>query len=308
MKRKIIPIIIAVFCFIAAVCIILYPMVSSYINNKYRSEIHTAYVAQLDLADNSALQKARELAIAYNKAITPGASTSESYSQAALLAAAEDYDSQLDITGNGIMGYIDIPKIDVYLPIYHHTDSETLERGVGHLLGSSLPIGGESTHAILTGHSGMASQKLFTDLPQLKQGDTFYIHVLDEILAYEVDEINTVMPYDTSLLGVTQGEDQCTLVTCTPIGINTHRLLVRGSRIPYEPAEVEANQVPVQEEPVSSNWEEQYLFGILLGVLAALSAALFALLWIKLRRRGKRRKGGRYLCKEKSKPFSRLFP
>ena len=130
----------------------------------------------------------------------------EAYSQAALLEASVDYESQLNIAGNGTMGYVEIPKISVNLPIYHGTGNDSLDRGVGHLLGSSLPVGGTSTHAILTGHSGMATQKMFTDLEQLSVGDVFYLHILDETLAYQVDNIKTVLPYDTSLLGVYSGE------------------------------------------------------------------------------------------------------
>ena len=170
------------------------------------------------------------------------------------------------------MGYVEIPKISVNLPIYHGTENDSLERGIGHLLGSSLPVGGESTHSILSGHSGMASQKMFTDLEQLIIGDVFYLHVLDETLAYQVVEINTVLPYDTSLLGIAPGEDLCTLVTCTPYGVNTHRLLVRGSRIPYEEAAALAEE-NIEQAPRSS-WEQKYLQGILWGVIATLALGL----------------------------------
>lgn len=175
------------------------------------------------------------------------------------------YDSQLDITGSGIMGYVRIPKISVTLPIYHGTGSNTLSAGIGHLLGSSLPIGGESTHTVLTAHSGMASQKMFSDLDQLGEGDVFYLEVLDEVLAYQVDAINTVLPHDTTYLGITTGEDYCTLVTCTPFGVNTHRLLVRGSRILYEEAEETVSSVS-SEEAAASTWEEKYINGILTGL------------------------------------------
>lgn len=297
MKRNILPILFAVLCFLFAVCIMLYPAVSSYVNEKYQSVIHAVYSEQLGQADNTELQRIRELAIAYNEAIVPGAISSEAYSQAALLAASEDYDSQLNVTGSGIMGYVDIPKIGVYLPIYHGTGSDSLERGVGHLLGSSLPVGGDSTHTILTGHSGMASQRLFTDLENMELGDVFYLDVLDERLAYRVDQIRTVLPNDTSYLNIAEGEDYCTLVTCTPIGINTHRLLVRGTRIPYE--EVQNMQVESEAEATegSSAWEEQYLLGILLGILGALVIALIVTLTILTRRLccgRKRAKGGRY--------------
>ena len=268
----------AVILFVLALGMTLYPVISNYVNEKYASEIFTAYEEIIQQADNSALLEAKELAIAYNESITPG-TADEAYSQAALLEAAVDYDSQLNITGNGTMGYVEIPKISVHLPIYHGTRNDSLERGVGHLLGSSLPVGGESTHSILTGHSGMATQKMFTDLEQLAIGDVFYLHILDETLAYQVIEINVVLPHDTSLLGITPGKDYCTLVTCTPFGVNTHRLLVRGTRIPYEEAEEILEQQPVIEEPTST-WEEKYMDGIITGIcIVAIIAILAGVVW-----------------------------
>ena len=253
--------------FLLALGLTLYPVISNYVNQKYASQIHTAYQEVMEQADDSELLKAKELADTYNHTLVPGATAA--YSQEGLQAASADYDSQLDVAGNGIMGYVEIPKISVKLPIYHGTENDSLERGIGHLLGSSLPVGGENTHTILSGHSGMASQKMFTDLEQLTTGDVFYLHVLDETLAYQVVEINTVLPYDTSLLGIAPGEDLCTLVTCTPYGVNTHRLLVRGSRIPYEEAELLAEEV-AEEEPVKSTWEQKYIEGLLWGVAAVL--------------------------------------
>ena len=258
-----------VLLFLAALCLTLYPLISNYVNQKYASQIHTAYQEVMEQVDDAALLQAKELAFAYNRSIVPGASTEDAYSQEGLLAASKDYDNQLNRAGNGIMGYVEIPKISVNLPIYHGTENDSLERGIGHLLGSSLPVGGESTHSILSGHSGMASQKMFTDLEQLIIGDVFYLHVLDETLAYQVVEINTVLPYDTSLLGIAPGEDLCTLVTCTPYGVNTHRLLVRGSRIPYEEAE-QLMEETASEEAAASTWEEKYLQGVILGIAAAL--------------------------------------
>ena len=238
--------------FLTALGLTLYPLISNYVNQKYASEIQTAYQVLIQQTDESILQEARQRATAYNLAITPG--TADAYSEESLSSAAEDYERQLDIAGNGIMGYVEIPKIQVHLPIYHSTDAEVLDRGVGHLLGSSLPVGGENTHTILSGHSGMASQKMFTDLEQLVPGDVFYLNVLGETLAYQVTEINTVLPYETDLLGIVPGEDLCTLVTCTPYGVNTHRLLVRGSRIPYEEAAV-LDEENVSAEPAASTWE-----------------------------------------------------
>ena len=255
--------------FLAALCLTLYPLISNYVNQNYASQIHTAYQEVMEQIDDSALWEAKEQAEIYNHSLIPGASTQDTYSQEGLQAASANYDSQLNLAGNGIIGYVEIPKLSVNLPIYHGTENDSLERGIGHLLGSSLPVGGENTHSILSGHSGMASQKMFTDLEQLIIGDVFYLHVLDETLAYQVVEINTVLPYDTSLLGIAPGEDLCTLVTCTPYGVNTPRLLVRGSRIPYEEAELLAEEV-AEEEPVKSTWEQKYIEGLLWGAAAVL--------------------------------------
>lgn len=275
MKKRIITICAAVL-FLTALGLTLYPLVSNYVNQKYASEIQTAYQEIIQQTDDSILQEAKQRAVSHNLAITPG--TADAYSEESLSSAAENYDNQLDIAGNGIMGYVEIPKIQVNLPIYHGTDAEVLDRGVGHLLGSSLPVGGENTHTILSGHSGMASQKMFTDLEQLTQGDVFYLNVLNETLAYQVTEINTVLPYETDLLGIVPGEDLCTLVTCTPYGINTHRLLVRGSRIPYEEA-LTLEEQSVAVEMVESTWEQNYAKGIIIGVvIALLLILLFAFL------------------------------
>ena len=290
--------VLGILAFLLALLITLYPIISNYVNEKYASEIHTAYEEIIQQADNRDLLEAKKQAVAYNETITPG-TAGEAYSQAALMDASEDYESQLNIAGNGTMGYVEIPKISVNLPIYHGTGNDSLERGVGHLLGSSLPVGGESTHSILTGHSGMATQKMFTDLEQLAVGDVFYLHILDETLAYQVDSIKTVLPYDTSLLGIVSGKDYCTLVTCTPYGVNTHRLLVRGTRIPYEKAEVIVEETAQEEQPRSS-WEEKYLLGLFLGVLAVLILFLAAVIVMQLRRKyvarrkSARRRGDKY--------------
>ena len=301
MKRKIFVSILSAVCFLTAVIIMLYPAISNYVNQKYASKIHTAYVEQLRQSDGTELRLIKDLSNAYNQSIVPGAMETDGYTQAAILAASEDYENQLNPTGDGTMGYVEIPTIHVNLPILHGTDANTLERGVGHLLGSSLPVGGNSTHAILTGHSGMASQKMFTDLSRLDFGDVFYIHVLKETLAYQVDEINTVLPHDTTYLQITPGEDYCTLVTCTPVGINTHRLLVRGHRIPYEKAKEVQEEMEITIEETGSAWEDQYKLGLLLGLIVILVFALIILLrklflkygWNKLYSRG-----GRYLCEK----------
>ena len=160
----------------------------------------------------------------------------------------EDGISYLDLVDVGeSIGFIEIPKIDVYLPIYSGTNEDVLQKGVGHLAESSYPIGGTSTHSVLTGHRGLPSAVLFTDLDKLEEGDVFYLHVLDEVLAYKVDQIKVVLPEETQDIGIVEGKDYCTLVTCTPYAINTHRLLVRGERAEYIPPEELAEQNAVHE-------------------------------------------------------------
>lgn len=299
MKRRYLRIVIAGLIFLLALLLTLYPVISNLYNQEHQSQIQTAYREVLEQTDTSELERIRQEAIAYNAAITPG-TVEEAYSQEAIQTASENYVNQLDLSGTGIMGYVEIPTISVDLPIYHGTGSDSLDRGTGHLLGSSLPVGGESTHTIVTGHSGMASQKMFTDLEQLQEGDVFFLHVLDEVLAYQVDAIHTVLPHDTAYLRIVQGEDLCTLVTCTPTGVNTHRLLVRGRRIPYEEMAVVQETASIHEEVSSSHWEDQYWFGIRLGVMAMVSIVLLvnAVLFIqKKRSKPPRRKGGRYVRK-----------
>ena len=244
-----------------------YPLVSTIINSKYHSDIETAYTAAIADTDAAELTAQREAAQRYNNMLS-GATITEGGASAPPLAYARQ------LTVGGVMAYVDISKINVYLPVQHGTDAETLERTVGHVVGTSLPVGGESTHAVLSAHSGLASSKLFSDIDQLAEGDTFYIHVLGDTLAYKVDAINTVLPTDTSLLQIEDGKDQVTLVTCTPFGVNTHRLLVRGHRVPYVP---EQEAPAAAEKPVASSWTQHYLtgLGVGLGAVAVIGGAYF---------------------------------
>lgn len=272
----------------------LYPMMANYTAQRYASQIHTTYQATLEQTDTSVLQEAKRLAEIYNSSITPGVWEENAN---ALDAAAVDYDNLLNLTRDGVMGYVEIPKISVLLPIYHGTEADTLNRGIGHLLGSSLPVGGSSTHAILSGHSGMASQKMFTDLEDLDAGDVFYLQILGDTLAYQVVEINTVLPHDVSRLGIQMGRDLCTLITCTPYGVNTHRLLVTGERIPYEEAEQIVLEAVEEAAPVQSTWTEKYFFGLEVGCTAALSLGLVVFLGAQLWKRKpkkKKKRGGKY--------------
>ena len=248
---------IAVVSLLAAFGLTLYPLISNYYAQRHASSVYTDYKESIIELDTSMIDTAKSEAAAYNASLVPGTMNVTAYSSAALQAASEKYEDLLNLSGNGLMGYLDIPKLEAVLPIYHGTEDATLEIGVGHLLGSSLPVGGESTHAVLSGHSGMAGNRMLSDLPELKVGDVFYLEVLGETLAYQVDQIKTVLPSDTTYLSVIPGEDLCTLVTCTPFGINTHRLLVRGSRIPY----VEEEKAAAEElgsQRTGSYWLSHY--------------------------------------------------
>lgn len=257
----------AIALFVVALGLLLYPLIGELMSEKYHSDVETTYIAAIAGTDDAELTAQREAAEQYN-AMLSGAAITEGGAAAPPLAYADQ------LTVGGVMCYIDIPKINVYLPVQHGTGAETLEKSVGHVVGTSLPVGGESTHAVLSAHSGMASSKLFSDIDQLEKGDVFYIHVLGEVLAYEVDDINTVLPTDTSLLQIEEDKDLVTLVTCTPFGINTHRLLVRGHRAPYAP---EQEPAVAAEKPVASSWMQHYLtgLGIGLGAVAVVGGAYF---------------------------------
>lgn len=263
-----------------ALALILYPLISNAYYERHKAEIHTEYQEQVEQMDKTKLVEAKENAMAYNDAIKPVLENADGYNIDALEKASQNYEGQLDVTGTGIMGYVNIPKINVNLPIYHGTAAETLEQGIGHLLGSSLPVGGTSTHSVLTAHSGMASQKMFSDLNLMEEGDIFHVEVLGEMLTYEVVAINTVLPENTELLGIVSGEDLCTLVTCTPFGVNSHRLLVCGSRINYD-AEEQLEEVIGEEVVVESTWENQYINGLVWGVIIVIVIAVIAFLaWL----------------------------
>lgn len=260
--------ILAAACGIVALGLLLYPLMGEFLNEKYHSDIETVYTATIEDTDKAELTTQREAAQQYNAMLSGAATITEGGASAPPLAYADQ------LTVGGVMCYIDIPKINVYLPVQHGTDADTLERAVGHVVGTSLPVGGSSTHSVLSAHSGMASAKLFSDIEQLAEGDTLYIHVLGEVLAYKVDAINTVLPTDTSLLQIEDGKDLVTLVTCTPFGVNTHRLLVRGHRVPYV-SEQEATAAV--EKPAASSWTRHYLTGLTigLGVVAAIGGGYF---------------------------------
>ena len=240
---------------VVALGLLLYPLVGELLSEKYHSDVETAYTAAIKGTDDAELTTQREAAEQYN-AMLSGAAITEGGASTPPLAYAQQ------LTMGGVMCYVDIPKIGVYLPVEHGTATDTLEKSVGHVVGTSLPVGGSSTHAVLSAHSGLASSKLFSDIDQLAVGDVFYIRVLGDTLVYEVDSIHTVLPTDTSLLQIEDGKDYVTLVTCTPFGVNTHRLLVRGHRVLYTPEQ----ETTAAEKPAASSWMQHYLTGLGIGL------------------------------------------
>lgn len=225
MKKKLSNIIL-VLIFLTGVSLLVYPTFSDWWNSMHQSRAIAAYVDQVNTLDDAQYETMLEQARAYNETLV-GKEDRYNLSE----AETEEYNSLLNVTGTGIMGYVVIPKINVRLPIYHGTDPAVLEIAIGHIAGSSLPVGGESTHCVLSGHRGLPSAKLFTDIDQLEVGDQFMLEVLGDTLTYEVDQINVVLPDELDDIEIEEGQDLCTLVTCTPYGVNTHRLLVRGHRV-----------------------------------------------------------------------------
>ncbi|HBQ46730.1 MAG TPA: class C sortase [Ruminococcaceae bacterium] len=267
--------VIAVFALIALIGlnVLFYPQLSDYINNKNASRAISGYdraVSSLNRADYGAyLQAAR----AYNARLYKrNAGVRDAFSAARNDPdRTDEYWSLLNVDNDGMMGYIEIDKIKVKLPIYHGTDDAVLAAGAGHLYGSSLPVGGADTHAVVTAHTGLPSAELFTGLDQLKTGDTFAFHVLGDTYTYRVDRILTVLPDQVDALRIAPGRDYATLVTCTPYGINTHRLLVRGTRIPNPAAPGAGN---VQKAPQKLNWFQQILRNIFLAFAGAFEAVV----------------------------------
>lgn len=218
--------------------VIAYPTVSDWWNQRHQTQAIANYVDTVNSLSESNVQDILNEAHEFNKKLPRGVSVGLTEEQEA------EYYKILDITGTGIMGYIQIPKINVNLPIYHGVDENILEIAVGHVLGSSFPVGGEGTHAALSGHRGLPSANLFTDLDELTEGDTFTITILNKLLTYQIDQIRIVLPQDVSNLAIDEGNDYITLITCTPYGVNSHRMLVRGKRIANE----EVNNVTVVAE------------------------------------------------------------
>lgn len=270
--------ILLVIILVAGLSLLLYPTVSDYWNSFHQSRAISSYAENVANLDKERYDEIWKAARAYNDSLKDRATNF-----ALSPEQKETYESLLDISGGGIMGYIEIPKIDCALPIYHGTAESVLQIAVGHLEWSDLPVGGKDTHCVLSGHRGLPSARLFTDLDKLQEGDLFMLRVLDEVLTYQVDQIQIVEPQEVSSLQIEEGLDLCTLVTCTPYGINSHRLLVRGQRIENveEAREIRVTADAMQIEP------------LLVAPVAAIPMLLILLIILLMPKRGKRMHGGK---------------
>ncbi len=232
MKKKL-PIIAVILIFAVGVGILSYPLVSSVVNNISARNGAESYSNQVESLDTSYVDEMFARAEEYNRSLTDNIILTDPFDEEAYEKIGANYASTLDVDGKGLIGYVDIPKINVYLPVYHGTAESTLSKGAGHLEQTSLPIGGASTHSVISAHTAFPTETFFDYLTELQEGDVFYIHVLDRDLKYQVDQVEVVLPEQTRDLNIIRNEDHVTLLTCTPYSINTHRLLVRGTRVPY---------------------------------------------------------------------------
>lgn len=287
MKKSHISIFVFPLLFLTGLSLLLYPLISNEWNNYRQSRLISTYdsvISEKVEAGEINYDNEWEQANAYNEALLPYI-LPDSFAAAQINEEEdEEYLSCLNLTGDGMMGYVQIPKINIKIPIYHTTDESVLQVAAGHLEGSSLPVGGKGTHTVISAHRGLPSAALFTDLDRLGEGDHFLLYILDEILCYEVDQISVVEPEDTKSLMADDNQDLATLLTCTPYGVNSHRLLVRGHRVPYEEVQDEAVATSAFTGP---SLHTSYLLWVVVGLLATgLCIALFYLHDKKLKKAG----------------------
>lgn len=273
--RKKLQSVIRLLCILLGIGILLYPSISTYLSEKNGSRAAADYDGLVEQENEAARQAILQEAIDYNRTLTE-----EQQNTGLPLTdvqgrpfCRDEYWDILDLTGNGMMGYIVLPTLNETIPIYHSTEESVLQVGIGHVVNTSFPVGGPSTHAALSGHRGLPSASLFTNLDQVEIGDCFYIKMMDQVLAYQVDQILTVLPEETQELAIVPGEDYVTLITCTPYGVNSHRLLVRGTRIPYVPPEDGSPLIPEADGSFLAKIPMQYRH-LALGVLVILAFLL----------------------------------
>lgn len=264
-KRGIVKGLMVFLLFGIAIALTMYPFISNWLFENKTDSVADAVEQAAQEMDDSEQQAALQAAREYNQVLANGHVTlTDPFEEDVTDEDLAEYESLLNLMDDGVMGTVEIPVIDVSLPIYHGTSESVLQKGVGHLHGTSLPVGGESTHTVLTGHTGLSKAKLFTDLTEVEEGDIFFLHVMGENLAYEVDQIKVVLPSELDDLKIVPGEDYCTLVTCTPYGVNSHRLLVRGVRTDYQ--EAVENPETFEDKEVESKWMEEYKKALLISV------------------------------------------
>lgn len=254
---------------------LVYPFLSDWLYSMSSSAVINNYNSAAEELDKAKKQEILRSAEEYNQSLNQSrVQLTDPFEAAAEDDMEAQYQNLLVTDNNDIMCFVDIPAIHVYLPVYHGTSDEVLQKGAGHIQGTSLPIGGENTHVGISAHTGVNSAKMFTDLVELKEGDMFYLHTLGDVLAYQVDEIKVVLPVEMGGLNIQSGQDLCTLVTCTPYGVNSHRLLVRGHRVPYDPATAAMETPEFEVADSHSQWVREYVkaacsgLGIVFGVVA----------------------------------------
>lgn len=266
-------------------CLLGYPWISEYLFENRVDSIIKTYEAEAGETSEEDVKAMLEKAELYNSQLSQAQVVlTDPFTETQTADGELDYDLVLSLNTAGLMGMIEIPNISVYLPIYHGTSSEVLEQGIGHLKGSSLPVGGKGTHAVLSGHTGLNSAKLFTDLTELAEGDLFFIHILNNTLAYKVCDSSIVLPEDTSKLLIRDQEDLITLVTCTPYGVNSHRLLVTGKRTDYV-EKVYEEIVEKGSTATDSLWMKSYRKAVMIGLAVVMGFALIILVWGRTGRR-----------------------
>ncbi len=286
-KNKIdkVVLVIALIFIIVGGCIFLYPNVSNYFAEKNQTEAIREYSEAVSNFNQEKIDEELQKAQTYNENLS-GEPVHDPFVEGSGYAMPKNYKEVLNIAEDGVMAYVEIPKISVYLPIYHGTSSEVLEKGVGHIESTSLPIGGQSTHSVLTGHTGLPSAELFTRLDELVEGDIFYIHILNEVLTYKVYEIKVILPDEISELQITSGKDYVTLVTCTPYGVNSHRLLVKAERTEYEEYndETKENTSNINENSGNTG-KNYYLMGVIIGIIIFILIIIIIFIFKKKRRK-----------------------
>ena len=279
--------IISIIFIILGVGIFLYPSISNYLAEKNHIDIIRNYDDLIVKIDEEKINEEKEKAKIYNENLS-GDPVHDPFVIGSGYALPENYKEVLNIAGDSVMGYVEIPKISVYLPIYHGTSDEVLEKGVGHIQNTSVPIGGKSTHSVLTGHTGLPNAELFTRLDELGIGDIFYIHVLDDVLTYKVFETKVILPDKIDELQILNGKDYITLVTCTPYGVNSHRLLVKAERVEYEEYSITKSTTDDEgtDTKKESSSKHYYLTGTQIGiVLLVLILTIVSIIGISIRRK-----------------------